>query len=234
MKTPSIFQCEGSLVFQLCINHPPTFNGFGNLKTLCLEYVDIYKKSLMHILSNNPLKSFTMLTHGDSIMIFNDDEYGTMDDLFNSIPVIEHLTLDVWDCQYFGRGVIPREVATSLVHLKYLRLQGMCFLENQWFRFLLLMLRSSPNLEKLGLQMLCEHDDHEDLYSVTMQDCSDIWLEHLIEFEITSYLNKKHDLEFVKLILAKSPVLKKVRYYQDTGLKLLETLLSPPTCITNG
>ncbi|XP_071703580.1 F-box/FBD/LRR-repeat protein At1g13570-like [Rutidosis leptorrhynchoides] len=190
----------------------------------------------MHILSNNPLKSFTMLTHGLSILINNDDEYGTMDELFYSIPVIEHLTLDVWDCVYFGRGVIPREVATSLVHLKYLRLEGMCFLANDWFRFLLLLLRSSPNLEMLELQMLCEHDDHdddhEDLYSVTMQDCSDIWLNHLIELEIEDNPNTKYELEFVKLILAKSPVLEKVMlngYCKDEEMRLLEALLpSPP------
>nr|GEZ00207.1 F-box/FBD/LRR-repeat protein At1g13570-like [Tanacetum cinerariifolium] len=41
------------------------------------------------------------------------------------------------------------------------------------------------------------------------KDYSDIWLEHLNELEIGKFANLKVELKFVKLILAKSPVLKK-------------------------
>ncbi|XP_071704832.1 F-box/FBD/LRR-repeat protein At1g13570-like [Rutidosis leptorrhynchoides] len=212
----------------------PTFNGFGSLTTLCLDYVDVNKKTLMHILCNNPLlESFTMLIDGESISTSNDDEHGTIDELFQLLPVIEHINLTVWIIEYFGRGVVPRELANSLVHLKDLRLEEMCFYD--YVRFLVLMLRSSPNLEKLTLKISVWEDREEpddDLYSVTMQECSDIWLEHLIEFKIEDNFDTKHELEFAKFILAKSPVLKKLRlcadYNKDADLKLLEDLLSPP------
>ncbi|XP_071703204.1 F-box protein At1g80960-like isoform X2 [Rutidosis leptorrhynchoides] len=142
------------------INHLPSFNGYGNLTTLCLEYVRIDRKTLKQFLSNNPqLKSFTMVSH-NSTWIFTEDEYETMNALFQCLPVIENLTLCVSEIQHLRRGMVPRELATSLVHLKYLCLERMCFLENDWLRFLVLMTRSSPDLEKLRLQMHCEDAGH--------------------------------------------------------------------------
>ncbi|XP_071703427.1 F-box/FBD/LRR-repeat protein At1g13570-like [Rutidosis leptorrhynchoides] len=216
-----------------------TLNGFGSLTTLCLEYVDICKKVLMQILSNNPLlKSFTMLTgQADTIGIYHDDEYSTINALFQCLPVIEHLTLCVWDIQSFIGETVPQKLETSLVHLKYLRLERMCFLDNDWLRFLVLMIRSSPNLEKLKIEMLCEDTSHwmyfieDDIYPVRMQDYSDIWLGHLVELEIEDLIIKKPNLDFVKLILAKSPVLKTVRlmsYNKDAELNLLDALLPSP------
>ncbi|XP_071703205.1 uncharacterized protein [Rutidosis leptorrhynchoides] len=140
-------------VKKLRINHLPSFNGYGNLTTLCLEYVRIDRKTLKQFLSNNPqLKSFTMVSH-NSTWIFTEDEYETMNALFQCLPVIENLTLCVSEIQHLRRGMVPRELATSLVHLKYLCLERMCFLENDWLRFLVLMTRSSPDLEKLRLQV---------------------------------------------------------------------------------
>ncbi|GJZ07442.1 NBS-containing resistance-like protein [Tanacetum coccineum] len=63
------------------------------------------------------------------------------------------------------------------------------------------------------------------------KDYSDIWLEHLNELEIGNFANLKVELKFVKLILAKSPVLKKVRISldhrvsYDEELKILKMLL---------
>lgn len=67
--------------------------------------------------------------------------------------------------------------------------------------------------------------------SVTLEDYSDIWLEHLNEF---AFGNSKLNLELVKLILAKSPVLKKVRITlckqvtKDEELKICKVLLRSP------
>ncbi|XP_071703717.1 F-box/FBD/LRR-repeat protein At1g13570-like isoform X2 [Rutidosis leptorrhynchoides] len=136
------------------ICHVPPFNRFRSLTTLCLKDVRMYKKTLMHILSNNPLlKSLTMVTDGCSIILTRNDEYGTINELFQCLPLIEYLSFYVWDIESFGKGVVPRELATSLVHLKFLQLERMCFLENNWFQFLVLIIKSSPNLEKLTLKI---------------------------------------------------------------------------------
>nr|GEY73065.1 hypothetical protein [Tanacetum cinerariifolium] len=73
-----------------------------------------------------------------------------------------------------------------------------------WTRYLMLLMRSSPNLEILELQA-------SEIDSVTLEGYSDIWLEHLNEFAYDDLGDTKLNLELVKLILAKSPLLKKVR-----------------------
>ncbi|XP_071704837.1 FBD-associated F-box protein At5g56370-like [Rutidosis leptorrhynchoides] len=97
------------------INHPRTVNPFGSLTTLCLDYIDyIPQKTLMQILSKNPLlTSFTILATADCDMDVQDDEYGTFDELFQCLPVIEHFTLSFW-FKYFYKGEVPRQKLSKL------------------------------------------------------------------------------------------------------------------------
>nr|GEU56499.1 hypothetical protein [Tanacetum cinerariifolium] len=70
--------------------------------------------------------------------------------------------------------------------------------------------------------------------SVTLEGYSDIWLEHLNEFAYVDLGDSKLNLELVKLILAKSPLLKKVRITlcnkvtKDEELKICKVLLRSP------
>ena len=75
----------------------------------------------------------------------------------------------------------------------------------------------------------------EELYSFTVDSYSDIWLEHLNEVHFKGFKDWGNELNFVKLILAKSPVLKKVRiildysaFDEDEELQILQILLSFP------
>lgn len=69
---------------------------------------------------------------------------------------------------------------------------------------------------------------------MTLKDCSDVWLEHLKELEIVGFAARKGEMEFVKLILAKSPVLVKVRIIlknkvtKDEELEIVRILLGSP------
>nr|GEW11752.1 hypothetical protein [Tanacetum cinerariifolium] len=87
---------------------------------------------------------------------------------------------------------------------------------------LVLVIKSSPNLEKLkidyrklGFFTECGLFTHDDICSFSLKDYADIWLEHLNELHIRSFRNKGNELNFVKLILAKSPMLKNVRIYHE-------------------
>lgn len=59
-------------------------------------------------------------------------------------------------------------------------------------------------------------------------------MEHLNEFEIINVSNDRDELEFVKLILAKSPVLKKVNIFiwkganKNEKLRISRSLLASP------
>nr|GFA82945.1 hypothetical protein [Tanacetum cinerariifolium] len=75
----------------------------------------------------------------------------------------------------------------------------------------------------------------DDICSFTLKDYADIWLEHLNELQIRSFKNQGNELNFVKLILAKSHVLKKVVIYLDheevvhnKELQICKVLLSSP------
>ena len=59
-------------------------------------------------------------------------------------------------------------------------------------------------------------------------------MEHLKELEIENMIYREIELDFVKLVLAKSPVLKKVRLFlheevsKDEQMQISETLLDSP------
>ncbi|GKD45500.1 F-box/FBD/LRR-repeat protein-like protein, partial [Tanacetum coccineum] len=59
-----------------------------------------------------------------------------------------------------------------------------------------------------------KHSDDDDIF--TMKDCSDIRLGHLKEFEFIKFYGMMSEMEFVKLMLAKSPMLKKARIILGT------------------
>ncbi|MFS8006062.1 putative FBD domain-containing protein [Helianthus anomalus] len=111
-----------------------------------------------------------------------------------------------------------------------------CFSHKHGLPFLVPLIRSSPNLEKLQLVMEdIDWPDEEDLGSFTLEDYSDIMFERLNELEIIHFGDTENELDFVKLVLAKSPVLKKVRINphrcidEDEAAEILKILLGDCT-----
>nr|XP_043639685.1 F-box/FBD/LRR-repeat protein At1g13570-like [Erigeron canadensis] len=139
-------------------------------------------------------------------------------------PVLKKARI-VLDVKIAADGV-PQVLPAPLVHLKEFILQDMCYIDEYGSPFLSLILRSSPNLERLFLTMY--HDtslDTSEIESVTLKDYADVRLEHLNEFQIVDMHNLKHELEFVKLILKKSPMLKKVSIFVDPEVSKDEEML---------
>ncbi|KAM0045027.1 putative FBD domain, leucine-rich repeat domain superfamily, F-box-like domain superfamily [Helianthus debilis subsp. tardiflorus] len=157
------------------------------------------------------LKSLTLDVER-SLVTNNGDT--TFVDLFKCLPVIDYLYFKFFTIECFAPERLPKELPTALAHLKYLCLDNVCFIHKYGLPFLALLIRSSPNLEKLELVMYFEDWLGEDeIGSFTLDDYSDIMLEHLIEFEMQQFMEAEHELDFVKLILAKSPALKKVSVF---------------------
>nr|XP_043639683.1 F-box/FBD/LRR-repeat protein At1g13570-like [Erigeron canadensis] len=166
-----------------------------------------------------------------------DDDYLIIE-LFECLPVIKHLTIWSHVIECIAGGLVPSELPMSLVNLKYFCLNQVCFTHSHALPFLVLVLKSSPNLEKLKLRILPEDlcSFPEDYLSyIAPKDYSDICLGHLDELEIRNFTNLETELEFVKFMLAKSPTLKRLRIYlykkvpKDVELiKLLKVLLHSP------
>ncbi|XP_076927348.1 F-box/FBD/LRR-repeat protein At1g13570-like isoform X2 [Bidens hawaiensis] len=125
------------------IDHQPTFNGFGSLTSLSLECVGISIETLLHLLSNSPsLKSFSLLMLEENII---GPENSTMIELFKCLPVIEHLS--IW-------SNIILELPTSLIHLKSFCFEQMTFQDGYGLTFLAVLIKNSPNLEKIDLEVI--------------------------------------------------------------------------------
>lgn len=207
----------------------PTFSGFASLTRLTLIHVKICKSTLLHLLSNCPaLKRFSLLLGGEEI-----DESDTDLELFKCLPVIEHLSIYYQNLRCLAKVLDPREFPAALAHLKYFHLIGMMSIEKYQFHYLYLLMRSSPNLENIKITMFPDtYFKEPDKDIVTMVDNSEF--EHLKVLEISNFINLKLELEFVKLILAKSPVLKKVwiilykTVTKDEGLKMCKILSDCP------
>ncbi|KAJ0714021.1 putative FBD domain, leucine-rich repeat domain superfamily, F-box-like domain superfamily [Helianthus annuus] len=210
-----------------------SFNEFGCLTTLHLGSVWTYVKTLLRLLSSCPLLKRLTLDCECSVIFRSGDT--TIVDLFKCLPLIEYLNVVLFIVECFAPKRLPKELPTALVHLKYLCVDRLCFMHIYGLPFLALLIRSSPNLEKLKLVMYNGNWlDEDDLGSFTLDDYSDIMLEHLEEYEIRNFSDAENELDFVRLILAKSPVLKKVTvspYYnfdKDEEPQISEILFGSP------
>ncbi|KAM0017571.1 putative F-box domain, leucine-rich repeat domain superfamily, F-box-like domain superfamily [Helianthus debilis subsp. tardiflorus] len=210
------------------IDHQPIFSGFGSLRSLCLYYVMISTKALLHLLSNCPsLKRFTLLGsigHKDCTII----------ELFDCLHVIEDLTIYGYNAHQLVLDSVPEELSTSLIHLKYFCFKRMSLDGDDHLTFLAVLLKCSPNLEHIELEAETGYNDENEIYSGILEKYSDVWMEHLKELVIYYFNNSKPSMEFVKFIMSRSPKLKKVLLIssmvdeKDEELEMLKVLLQAP------
>ncbi|KAJ0698086.1 putative FBD domain, leucine-rich repeat domain superfamily, F-box-like domain superfamily [Helianthus annuus] len=232
------------------IDHQPIFSGFGSLRSLCLYYVKISTKALLHLLSSCPsLKRFTLVSsHLNFILMgfLNVSEYCkllqlgfigckdcTIVELFECLPVIEHLTIYGGTPQpWLVPDSVPNELPTSLIHLKYFCFNRLYFGDDHGLIFLLILIKCSPNLEKIELEIAKGIGDDNETWFGILEENSDVRLEHLKELEIHYFRNLNHEMELVTVILARSPKLKKVIIHslveKDEESDMLKILLQAP------
>ncbi|GJZ34976.1 general transcription and DNA repair factor IIH helicase subunit XPB1 [Tanacetum coccineum] len=232
LSTFSLHQLTDLNVKNCSFNLNPTFSGFGSLTRLYFESINVSKEALLHLLSSCPLlKSLELVLDFESV-----DEEIPIIELFKCLPVIEYLSIFRFHYDIeFKFDNVPSELPNELVHLKSFCVNVMRPVDVHWLQILGLVMRISPNLEKIKIQIEHIFHDEDEQKFVTLEECPDIWLEHLKELEIVNFANFKGEMEFVKFILAKSPVLKKVIIWLDTScvtkdeeLKILKVLLACP------
>ncbi|GKE67550.1 F-box/FBD/LRR-repeat protein-like protein, partial [Tanacetum coccineum] len=180
--------------------------GIGSLTSLYVKGETIKKESLQDFLSNCPLLKHVILEpyfddrFNEDIMII---------ELFECLPVIELLSIDS-DWLWFKRDRVPARLPTAFVHLKYLCIKKVLLFDETRSENLVFVIRSSPNLENIKIE-ITDKNSYEGPRPVTLESCSDIWLEHLQKLEIQGLAARNGEMEFVKVILAQSPVLMKAR-----------------------
>ncbi|GJT34448.1 F-box/FBD/LRR-repeat protein [Tanacetum coccineum] len=227
----SLHQLTDLYVKNCTFDYNPTISGFRSLTSLYLEtnnMINLSKKALLHFFSHCPLLKRLELVLGDEGI----DEAITIMDIPKCLPVIEHLSFYRWTVESSAQNSVGRKLPMALVHLKYFCLNMMKLFDDDGLRFLGLVMRNSPNLEKIKLDIVDDGFDEDDIKLDTLKHCGDIWFEHLKELEIVDFSNAEGEMEFVELILAKSPVLENViivahKYdvTEDEKLEISKTLL---------
>ncbi|MFS8028409.1 putative F-box domain, leucine-rich repeat domain superfamily, F-box-like domain superfamily [Helianthus anomalus] len=218
------------------------------LTSLCFRNVSITNKMLVCFISCCPiLKSLTLVRSnnvpiGEEKHFVGSDQYSALVQLFQLLPLIEHLEMNCCPVKCFASGVIPQSLPNKLVHLRALVLHGLSFGKEDELRFVLLLVTSSPNLKKIKMEMTyssTEAISQTAMNLFDLQDYSNVKLDHLHDMEITNFSNMKPGMDFLKLILAKSSMLKKVRVVINNNIsvndevKMLRDLLWNP-CASAG
>ncbi|PWA37406.1 F-box domain, FBD domain, Leucine-rich repeat domain, L domain-like protein [Artemisia annua] len=235
-KLPSSFLSLQGLEFIFlgnCIfRHPIRFDGFSKLRGVVFGNVDITSKTLQLFLSKCPLLRHLALIGGSRY--FARGSKLTFVELLQCVPLIEFLEIRGPYVEYLSAGGMPHELATSLVKLKCLYL-GVCFDVADELSSALCLIRSSPNLEELGLMGYDKSDTAQISKNLPdIHDYSGFTLDHLDVFWMEKFANKDREVEFLKLIMAMSPLLKKAQIELDKSVsldeenKMLRNLLQLP------
>ncbi|KAJ0436005.1 putative F-box domain, FBD domain, leucine-rich repeat domain superfamily [Helianthus annuus] len=239
---PAFFNLQKLTVLKLqkCAFQPPvTFIGFRRLVRLSFNNVSITAEVFLRFISNCPkLKDLTLI--GDEKHLtgrWNSDFV----ELFECLPLVERLCMSWYPIKCFATGVIPQKLPTSLVHLKYLHLTGLSFAREIDVRSVLLLVTSSPNIDTIILKM--QYNPNEAVSQTAMnlidqQGCLNVILDHLRVLTISNFASMKTGMDFVKLVLAKSPMLKIVDIVIDKRVdingevKMLKELVQYPRAST--
>ncbi|XP_028069214.1 F-box/FBD/LRR-repeat protein At1g13570-like [Camellia sinensis] len=143
---------------------------------------------------------------------FEEAETSKLVTLFGNLPVIEFLELDYYYLRYMSAGGVPKRLPTTLNNLKFLYLNQICFGQLNEILVFLCLIRSSPNLVKIRILVHTDETaddviDNPVLKLLEKQDWSDVSLNQLRAVEMYDISIMRSELEFIKLLLAKSPML---------------------------
>ncbi|KAH0756189.1 hypothetical protein KY290_026459 [Solanum tuberosum] len=159
---------------------------------------------------------------------------------FEFCPALEHLHLDYSSLQFLAAGSddIAAKLSSPLNCLKCLCLSEICLDESVELSFALCLIRSSPYLQ--DIQMKIDHSALDKLVVPVSVDVvneipssfSDVTLDYLRSVKLEGITGTKTEIEFIKLLLSKSPVLVRVLIQQKIANVSAETRLKVVTQIT--
>ncbi|KAG5521273.1 hypothetical protein RHGRI_033728 [Rhododendron griersonianum] len=170
---------------------------FGHFRSICftntsrLAYVGIYLKAARKEL------------------FCSEEEISSSVMLLESVPVIESLGLDFCYVKGIAASGLPTRFPTILNNLKKIWLYDICFGEQDEVSILICLIRSSPNLEEVTI---CAFPDEtypipKELDLSGVHGFSDVSLNQLRRVVMKNISGTETELEFIKLLLAKSPML---------------------------
>ncbi|XP_060186104.1 F-box/FBD/LRR-repeat protein At1g13570-like [Lycium barbarum] len=152
-------------------------------------------------LKNVPQLAKLCLLYGES---FEESEKCDLDNFFQSHPALEHLHLEYGSSQFLVAEV-PTRLSSALNYLKHLYV-SMDELDD--LSCALYLIRSSPCLQDLEVEVSMEESDYkDDIVDEVSASFSDVGLNQVKTVKIAGIIGTKLEMELIKLLLAKSPML---------------------------
>ncbi|XP_052188100.1 F-box/FBD/LRR-repeat protein At1g13570-like [Diospyros lotus] len=133
--------------------------------------------------------------------------------LFSGLPALEFLGVDYGCLELISAGGVPERLPNTLSNLKILELSFISFQRMFEVSSIFCLIRSSPHLEKLKIGVLVdgiEHVNNVANFIAVEGWLADISLNKLKEVEMQEVWGTRAELEFIKLLLGKSPALEKI------------------------
>ncbi|XP_059307210.1 F-box/FBD/LRR-repeat protein At1g13570-like [Lycium ferocissimum] len=174
-----------------------SFNFTGNISSICLKNVPLLVKVSLE---------------SDDIRA-EDLDFAKV---FESCSALEHLSLNFFNSQIFAAE--GYEAPTRLpfdLSVKRFYLPDIYLVDSYKLSYALCLIRSSPYLEYLELQVYSEAEDDDGMLEpLEVERFSDVTFNHLTEVKLDFFGGKMSEMRLIKLFLAKSPML--VRMLIDT------------------
>ncbi|KAJ4833844.1 hypothetical protein Tsubulata_015575 [Turnera subulata] len=198
-----------------------------NLKYLCLEgeFADIY-------LENTPLlvaMSVAMYMTDDIAEHFEQSSNCNFLNFLGSVPLLERLVGHIYFTKYLSLGEDPGRDQITYNHLKIIELYQVSFEDMKEILVVLRLITNSPNLMELRISgssntLAAIEAQDVDFWS---EDCpKDCTFKQLTFVKMTDMSGVPHEMQFIKFLLANSPVLKTLSiipcaYVMDGRLNML-------------
>ncbi|KAL2531542.1 F-box/fbd/LRR-repeat protein [Abeliophyllum distichum] len=151
-------------------------------------------------------------------------------EFFDSLPALQQLCIDSYFMKILAAGQLQTRLPVSLIHLKILKLFEICLDSPDDLSYVLCLIRSSPNLQKLNLEILDRAiaDSSPVLEFLEVQDYSDVFLNQLQKVKLEYISGTVPEMTLIKLLLEKSPKLHRMVIWPivicDERLGILEEL----------
>ncbi|KAJ0642674.1 putative F-box domain, FBD domain, leucine-rich repeat domain superfamily [Helianthus annuus] len=214
----SFFALQGLEVVHLdtCTLEPPlTFNGASSLTRMTFRNVEVSAQVLQRFISKCSLLHYFVLVELEKgIESVPEGNNFTFVDLFQCVPLLNTFAITKHYMKVLFKLKITSDVRLwRLLNLTFVFGQSTCV--------------QMYDNEKLPVQQTATN-------FLDLEGYPDMKLDHLETFWINNFSNLPLEMEFVRLIMAKSPVLKKVRILLndnvsvDEEVKMLRELVSNP------
>ncbi|XP_049403165.1 uncharacterized protein LOC125866841 isoform X2 [Solanum stenotomum] len=147
-----------------------------------------------------------------------------------SFSALEHLKLNRFSLKFVVAvaNKVPARLPFNLKCVKHLCLDSILLKQLNNVLCVLCLLRSFLHLQYFEIQVIDEDDEIPERECLKLEACSDVTFNHLREVKLSCTIGSEPELQLIKLLLAKSPMLERMLIQPSkTGRHASRTITIP-------